>query len=209
MTLLDRYRRELVAMVRTLVRDGVPDADLRKRVTEWLRIHPMPAALSDAVVAQTMEEATWVRERTLSPGEQQAVASVLAVGSERLATIGGRVNTRILDELTRGITEGVGPREIEQRIGRVVERSAAHVATVVNTGQAAFDRLHAFQQAREAGIDRFRFTGPSPDRPFCREHYGKIYALEEIDRMDNGQGLSVRTHGGGWNCRHTWEPAVG
>jgi len=41
-------------------------------------------------------------------------------------------------------------------------------------------------------------------RPFCRERVGKVYSIEEIRAMDNGQGLAVEYFCGGWNCRHRW-----
>jgi hypothetical protein len=52
-------------------------------------------------------------------------------------------------------------------------------------------------------------TGPvsAITRPFCRAHAGQIFTLEEIERLDNGQGLPVRESCGGYNCRHYWVPA--
>jgi hypothetical protein len=52
-------------------------------------------------------------------------------------------------------------------------------------------------------------TGPvsAITRPFCRAHAGQIFTLEEIERLDKGQGLPVRESCGGYNCRHYWVPA--
>jgi len=41
-------------------------------------------------------------------------------------------------------------------------------------------------------------------RPFCRERVGKVYSIDEIRGMSNGQGLAVEYFCGGWNCRHRW-----
>jgi len=46
-------------------------------------------------------------------------------------------------------------------------------------------------------------------RPFCRERVGKVYSIEEIRAMDNGQGLAVEYFCGGWNCRHRWVAVFG
>ena len=46
-----------------------------------------------------------------------------------------------------------------------------------------------------------------PERDFCKEHYNKIYTIEEIQALNNGQGLDVLTYAGGYNCLHWWMPA--
>src|SRR5690606_1747747 len=87
-----------------------------------------------------------------------------------------------------------------------------HVAeTVVRTGTAAFDRIERVESAEQAGVTKYRYTGPSADRRFCarllaRSKQGETWTKEEIRKMDNGQGLSVLYHCGGYNCRHDWEP---
>jgi len=40
------------------------------------------------------------------------------------------------------------------------------------------------------------------------KHLGNIYHIDEIEKLDNGQGLDVMTYCGGYNCRHMWLPAT-
>lgn len=55
---------------------------------------------------------------------------------------------------------------------------------------------------------RLKYVGPLDDktREFCAEHVGKVYTIDEILDLDNGQGLPVLTNMGGYNCRHEWRP---
>lgn len=63
---------------------------------------------------------------------------------------------------------------------------------------------------QNAGVEEYEYEGPDDliTRPFCRKllEAGGKYTLEQIQQMDNGQGLPVLTSGGGWNCRHMWRP---
>lgn len=65
---------------------------------------------------------------------------------------------------------------------------------------------------------RYRYQGPSSGdpkiRPFCKlkmeqTEHGETWTSDEIDAMDNGQGLPVWTSNGGYNCRHNWIVAAG
>lgn len=69
--------------------------------------------------------------------------------------------------------------------------------------------------AREVGATRFKYYGSviRDSRPFCREHAGKIYSVEEIQEIwagdwkgkAAGDPFIVR---GGYNCRHHFRPVL-
>jgi hypothetical protein len=52
--------------------------------------------------------------------------------------------------------------------------------------------------------DVFAYMGPldRKTRPFCYERVGKVFTLDEIDTMDNGQLPNTFLTAGGYNCRH-------
>jgi hypothetical protein len=86
-------------------------------------------------------------------------------------------------------------------------RIAAHQArTLSNTALAQYDNATTFQLAKQAGITKYKYHGPPAQREFCQALLatGRYYTLEEIGRMDNGQGLPVWSSCGGYNCRHQW-----
>jgi hypothetical protein len=79
-----------------------------------------------------------------------------------------------------------------------------------NTALAQFDNSYNTQMALEAGIEEFIYDGIDQNsRPFCKEHLGKVYTIEELKAMDNGQGLPVETSLGGYFCTHYLTPYFG
>lgn len=88
--------------------------------------------------------------------------------------------------------------------------NAGTLQTEITTGLQGFSRTVTMKKAKDVGFTRFKYLGPLDQvtRKFC-EHVleeGPVYTLEEIQAMDNGQGLPVMTYGGGYNCRHQWRP---
>jgi hypothetical protein len=87
------------------------------------------------------------------------------------------------------------------------------VKTELNTALQGFYRTVTAAKSKELGFELFRYIGPDDDitRPFCEsllERDPAIYTIDEIEAMDNDQGLSVLTFGGGYNCRHQWRPVT-
>ena len=110
-------------------------------------------------------------------------------------------------------------------MGEEPSRFEARARTLANTLTQAFDRTVTNRRAAEADVDTFVYLGPedSLTRPFCRAvldgggdaEFGvpekdedpPVYALDEIEGMDNGApGLPVMQFGGGYNCRHKFRP---
>jgi len=91
------------------------------------------------------------------------------------------------------------------------ERMVSNLETEINTALMAFNRTVTTSKAQSLGFDLFIYLGPEDDitRPFCEDLLQEdpaIYTIEEIQDMDNGQGLPVLQYGGGYNCRHQWRP---
>ena len=77
-----------------------------------------------------------------------------------------------------------------------------------NTRQVigGLNRMHRDQVRQEADLKRGLYFGDirNNSRPFCRALVGKVFSVEQIEQMSNGQGLEVKTYCGGWNCIHSW-----
>lgn len=90
------------------------------------------------------------------------------------------------------------------RLGRLT------IETQVNS----FFRAATVENGNLAGVQRYKYAGPrsgtakTPDapRPFCRSLLGRVFTVEEIQQMNNGQTSNVFTTGGGFKCRHRWVP---
>lgn len=83
-----------------------------------------------------------------------------------------------------------------------------NLETELNTNVMAFNRTMHFKKAEDLGLDKFLYVGPLDKitRDFCREIVGKVFTKVQILQMDNEQGLDVFSFGGGFNCRHRWNP---
>ena len=85
-----------------------------------------------------------------------------------------------------------------------------HAGTYART--AHFRATRTFMQSQasqvEPPVEDFIYIGPvdSKTRPFCQDRVGNVYTNREIEDMDNGQTGLVFSDGGGFNCRHDWDP---
>lgn len=91
-----------------------------------------------------------------------------------------------------------------------LERGAGTLQTEVRTKISQFGRSVNMIAADTVGLDHYLYTGPKDGitRPFCRPLINKVVDKTQLSKLNNGQGLSVRTSGGGYNCRHSWSPVT-
>lgn len=127
----------------------------------------------------------------------------LALAATFVTDYVGDVRGAVLDAIVGG--RKVDPREI---LENAEGRTLGNLQTEIDTTLMAYQRILHFEKADKAGIDKFLYVGPDDEitRDFCQEHVGGIYTRDEIDAMDNGQGLPVALYAGGYNCRHHWRP---
>ena len=77
------------------------------------------------------------------------------------------------------------------------------VTTLVNTLTIGLSRSNTIDKAVKNGAKKYKYVGTSfNSRQFCKDHLNKTYTIEEIEKMDNGQGLPVKYFCGGYNCKH-------
>lgn len=111
--------------------------------------------------------------------------------------------------IVRSSLTGQAPdlNQLEQSINDPTLNS---LETELNTSTSGFNQAINNKKAIDAGLELFLYVGPEDDkviRPFCRDLFDKdppIYTLDEIQAMDNNQGLDVFNYRGGYNCRHQW-----
>lgn len=89
-----------------------------------------------------------------------------------------------------------------------LENSIGRQLTEVKTQISAYGRSVTASIAEEAGLDYYLYTGPKDGitRPFCRQLINLVVSKQQMNRLNNGQGMSVLISGGGYNCRHSWSP---
>lgn len=154
--------------------------------------------------AEALQMYDWVGSRTMLSEERRMVTTLLQTAGVGYAQVGDRIRRDVLRAVERGLRQDLPAKDIESLVGHAM-RTKRHVArTITRTALGGFDRANVVRQAFAAGVERFRYAGPVGERDFCRERVGKVYTLEQIQAMNNGQGLPVLLYCGGYNCRHSW-----
>ena len=105
-------------------------------------------------------------------------------------------------------------REAMAEVGAALaDKTPAQAETLVGTAFNAIDRSVTAGTVDASDPDIvYLYVGPSPDdgdkitRKTCAHIVNKYFTREQIARMENGQIPDVFLHGGGWNCRHSWQP---
>lgn len=143
-----------------------------------------------------------------SGADLDVMDAIINTDFEQVTNAINEIGTTVRQEVIRGAVSGAGA---QFDTGELSGRLKNNVETEVRTGEMAFNRTVSNTQAVRLGFDKFRYSGvrDGKNRDFCAERIGETFTLEEIERMDNGQGLDVFSFGGGYNCRHIWVPVDG
>ena len=127
----------------------------------------------------------------------------IAMASQTINTYLGDVRSVVLDSVLAG--KDVKVSEVLRDAEGATMRN---LKTEINTSLMAYQRAAHLEKSRKAGVTKFLYVGPEDKvtRDFCLDRVDTVYSLQEIEAMDNGQGLPVIIYGGGYNCRHHWRP---
>ncbi|MFZ4620957.1 MAG: hypothetical protein ACOYNS_10380, partial [Bacteroidota bacterium] len=143
---------------------------------------------------------------TADPNTFEKLQALYKVDFSKIKSDAGTI---ITEEIRRTARAGKGYEVLRSRL---LKRSLgeAQARTLAITALAQFDNGTMFEFAQQGGVEKFKYDGVlhTNTRPFCREHLGKKYTIEQIRKMDNLQGIPVETSCGGYNCTHFWTPVV-
>lgn len=218
-----RYRRAIVRELDFLFRKyGNDNIDIFMTVVE--KKFDIPATAKTKIIKDLKEAQNRVAELwdeyfeetlPLTPSQKEGEISrndfekMQALYKVDFKKIKNSTRDIIVQEIRRTARAGEGYDVLRSRL---MKRSlgAGEASTLANTALAQFDNATMFEFAAQAGVEKYKYGGvlhPNT-RPFCREHIGKIYTIEQIKKMDNGQGMPVMTSLGGFNCGHYWTAQV-
>ena len=109
-----------------------------------------------------------------------------------------------LSSLTLDIPSSIVFSDLNERLKKSVGRQLTEVKTTISQ----YGRSINAAVASAAGLDNYLYTGPMDGltRPFCIPLVNKVVSESQMKSLNNGQGLAVKTSGGGYNCRHSWSP---
>jgi len=91
-----------------------------------------------------------------------------------------------------------------------MNRSQGRQLTEIKTKISQYGRSLTAMASAVAELDHYLYTGPRDGitRDFCKALVNKVVSEKQMAQLNNGQGLSVKTSGGGYNCRHSWSPVT-
>lgn len=146
----------------------------------------------------------------LSAADRPIVEQIITFDTSKVANRLSVYVDDVRSTLARAILIGETPDfdGVDDKYGAALEGS---LETEMNTMLQGFNRAVTVSKAQELGFELYEYLGPDDGitRDFCADLLSKdppIYTLDEIQAMDNDQGLDVITYGGGYNCRHQWRP---
>ena len=131
--------------------------------------------------------------------------------TEEFTTNMGSMRDELLDKTVEVMTENVAKGNISladmsDSILEAADGQLHHARTNARMVVSAYNRIGRDQVRRDAGLEHAYYYGDrrTNTRIFCVRCIGRVFSLEQIERMANGQGLDVKLYCGGWNCIHSW-----
>lgn len=99
---------------------------------------------------------------------------------------------------------------VMSNLQKKMNKAEGRQLTEIKTELSQYGRSITAIAAAAAEIDHYLYTGPLDGitRDFCKALVNKVVTEKQMRRLNNGQGLSVKTSGGGYNCRHSWSPVT-
>jgi hypothetical protein len=133
------------------------------------------------------------------------------------AAVEGVFDDVILPTITAGVRDALTAISVDVPVSSAIsalslkmEKAQGRQLTEINTKLSMYGRSVTAAVAESAGIKYYLYTGPidSLTRKFCLPLVDKVVSESQMRRLNNRQGLSVKTAGGGYNCRHSWSPVT-
>lgn len=185
-----------------MMRNGATLPDILSALKAF-RLPPAESAALERQLQKAMDQIVETRSRVVKELSDAEIEQVKAAAMVSFPTLKHVMKNELIPTVQRVIAAGLGPTALRHLLK---EKHYDHTKTLATTALAQFNNQLTLAGAEASGATAFAYFGPiSPStRPFCRAHAGKIFTLDEIDQMDNGQGISVRSSLGGYNCRHYW-----
>ena len=133
------------------------------------------------------------------------------------AAVEGVFDDVILPTISAGVKEALANLAVDVDTSSVIstlslkmKKAEGRQLTEINTKLSMYGRSVTAAVAESADINYYLYTGPLDGltRGFCQPLVDKVVSNAQMRRLNNRQGLSVKTGGGGYNCRHSWSPVT-
>ncbi|HAT75570.1 MAG TPA: hypothetical protein DCS19_01710 [Flavobacterium sp.] len=147
---------------------------------------------------------------TAKPEARQIATKVLKEADKDLVAVWKNSPEEAIKTVEEGLKDGKSASELSKSLSKKFNLGEFRANTIVRTAKKGFNRLNTIQQALSAGVENFKYAGPTSgtEHDLCKRNVGKVFSISEIRKMRNGQREPVEAYMGGYNCRHHWEPVV-
>lgn len=117
---------------------------------------------------------------------------------------------KISKTISAGIYKEYDWKKLSGELQKLKGKTEIYADVLAQTQLKGYSRLAKAEKARIGSVEWFLYTGiiRETTRPFCLEHAGNYYHIDEINAMNNGpkQLKPVLVYCGGWRCIHELEP---
>jgi hypothetical protein len=199
---VDALMRAALKQIDRMMRKGATLEDILE-VLRTFRLSPGEALKLKDALNTAMDDITDIRGSVVKQLSSADILTVKAAANLSFPKLQSAVQKTLIPAVQKAIAAKSGPTVLMHQLKK---NGFDRPKTLALTSLSQFNNELTFTTAETTGTKKFLYSGPvvSATRPFCREHAGKIYTLVEIEKMDNGQGISVRSSCGGYRCRHHW-----
>jgi hypothetical protein len=143
---------------------------------------------------------------SLARDEESDLRTMQAVDHDKLRLLGTVAAASLVSGLVLAHITGAPKDELKPIISRPLDSLRTSAGQMVETGMYTADRFTYWQITKKIA-DKWLYAGirDERNRPFCREHVGKVYTMAQLEKMDNSQSPpfnDVPRFLGGIRCRH-------
>lgn len=189
------------------IRDGLTLDDILQRL-RTLRLSSAQSAQLKAALEGAMNDIVDARGSIVDELTGADINVVKAASQLSFAKMKDEVRTSLIPTVQKAIAAESGPTVLMHQL-RQMEFSRPK--TLAYTSLAQFNNGLTIATGEASGVEKYLWDGPAPiptSHELCKLNAGKMFTLDELDSMDNGTGMPVRTTLGGFGCRHNLTAVV-
>lgn len=218
-----KYKRAIIRQIDFLARKNKIEGqvDIQKLARQVMQQIKMPVIIQNAIVkdlkvtqAEIADIWDLYFEKEIKAGEQITFSDadyekLRAAYKIDFSSVEDKLNFSVEQEFTKILKSDSSYSNLRNEL-RKKDIGEFQASTLANTAVSQFDNAYMIENAQQAGVTKYLYDGTiiATTRDFCRERVGRVFTLEELEAMDNGQGLPVIPSLGGYNCRHYLTPII-
>ena len=189
------------------IRDGLTLDEILRRL-QTLRLSPAQSMQLKTALEGAMNDIVDSRGSVVDDLSKADISVVKAASQLSFAKMKDEVRTSFIPTVQRAIASKVGPTALMHQLRQM---DFSRPKTLAYTSLAQFNNGLTIATGEASGVEKYLWDGPAPiptSHELCKRNTGKIFTLDELDSMDNGTGMPVRTTLGGFGCRHSLTAVV-